>query len=243
GALREFTLRPELVRPLAELARSERATLFMVLLAAFNTLLHRYTGVEDIVVGTPVSGRRHEEIAKLIGFFSNTLALRTDLTGDPTFTELVARVKATSIQAQIHHELPFERLVEALNPERTESHSPVFQVLFGFDVVAEDQPTIDGHAVEQLPVPGWQSARFDLSIVVREHSDGSLHGRIEYATDLFDQTTIDRLIGHFTTLLGAVAANPAQRLSELPILTAPERQQVLVDWNATSRPYDRRCLH
>jgi amino acid adenylation domain-containing protein len=243
GALREFTIAPMSVAPLREAARRERATLFTLLLAAFNTVLHRYTGAEDVVVGTPISGRSHIEVAKLLGYFSNTLALRTDVSGDPTFSELVARVKATTVQAQIHQALPFEKLVEVLNPQRTESHSPVFQVLFGFDIMPARAPMLAGRELEPLPVPDWEWARFDLSIVIREQSDGSLHGRIEYARDLFDASTIGRLIGHFETVLEAAARDRTRRLSELPILTTHERRRMLVDWNATSKLYDRRCLH
>jgi amino acid adenylation domain-containing protein len=243
GSHREFTIGPALGTRLRELARSQRATQFMVLLAGFKTLLYRYTGVTDLVVGTPISGRHHEETANLLGYFSNTLALRSDLSGDPTFTELVARVKATTIAAQTHQELPFEKLVESLNPRRTESHSPVFQVLFGFDGMSAPAPTLAGHELETLPVPGWQWARFDLSMVLRELPDGGLAARIEYPTDLFDATTIDRLVGHFERLLHAAASDPDQRLSMLPILTADEERQLLVDWNQTTRPYDRRCLH
>jgi amino acid adenylation domain-containing protein len=243
GSSHEFTIEPGLAGRLRELSRRQRATQFMVLLAGFTTLLHRYTEVTDVVVGTPFSGRRHPEIANLLGYFSNTLALRSDLSGDPTFAELVARVKATTIGAQIHQELPFERLVESLNPDRAESHSPVFQVLFGFDIASTHAPTLAGHELQTLPVPGWQWARFDLSLVLRELPDGSLRARIEYSTDLFDATTIERLAGHLQTLLGAAAEDSGRRLSELPILGAQERRTLLVDWNETARTYDRRCLH
>ena len=165
GRLCEFVLAPEEAGPLRELARSEGASLFMVLLAAFKAVIHRHTGVRDMVIGSPVSGREHEETASLLGYFSNTLALRTDLSGDPTFAELLARVKLTTLEARAHQELPFEKLVEVLNPARDQSHSPIFQVLLGFDV-AQDAPTLAGHTLEQLPVPGWQWSRFDLSIEI-----------------------------------------------------------------------------
>ena len=242
GRLREFTIEPELAGALRELARGQRATQFMVLLAGFKTLLHRYTGVADLVVGTPVSGRRHQEITKLLGYFSNTLALRSDLSGDPTFAELIARVKATTIGAQVHQALPFEKLVETLNPERAESHSPIFQVLFGFDIASAQAPTLAGAELQMLPVPGWHWSRFDLSMVLRELPDGALHARVEYPTDLFDAASIDRLVGHFQTLLEAVATDPGQHLSELPMLTDPEQCR-FAQWNETSRPYDRRAPH
>jgi amino acid adenylation domain-containing protein len=242
GKLCEFELTPAEAAPLRDLARSHGASLFMVLLAAFKALVHRHTGVEDMVIGSPVSGREHEETASLLGYFSNTLALRTDLAGDPTFAELLERVKATTVEARAHQELPFEKLVEVLNPERNQSHTPIFQVLLGFDI-APDAPTLADSTLEQLPVPGWQWSRFDLSIILREREDGSLHAQLEYATDLFDASTIERLIGHYRTVLAAVGRGPEQRLSELPILTSAERALMLVDWNATARDYDRRCLH
>ncbi len=242
GRLCEFELTPAEAAPLRELARGQEASLFMVLLAGFKALVHRYTGVQDVVIGSPVSGREHEETASLLGYFSNTLALRTDLSDDPTLAELLARVKQTTLEARAHQELPFEKLVEALNPERNQSHSPIFQVLLGFDV-AEDAPTLAGRTLERLPVPGWQWSRFDLSIVLREREDGSLRAQLEYSTDLFDESTIERLVDHYRTVLTAGARGPEQRLSELPILTSAERARMLVDWNATARDYDRRCLH
>jgi surfactin family lipopeptide synthetase A len=242
GRLCEFKLDAARATPLRELARQEGVSLFMVLLAGFQALVHRYTGVEDLVLGTPVSGRQHEEIAPLLGFFSNTLALRTDVSGDPTFADLLARVKLDTLKARAHQELPFERLVEALNPDRSQSHTPIFQVLFGFDVAAP-APTLNGHTLEQLPVPGWHSSRFDLSIVMREREDGSLHGQLEYSTDLFEASTIERLICHYKTLLGAAVEDPRQRISELALLAPAERRQMLLDWNATAAPYDERPLH
>jgi amino acid adenylation domain-containing protein len=243
GTLTEFTFDSELVGSLRELAKDHSVSLFMVLLAALNTLLHRYTGVDDLVVGVPVSGRQHEEIAPLLGFFSNTLALRSDLSGDPTFSELLARVKATSLEAQIYQALPFEKLVEVLNPQRTQSHSPLFQVLFGFDVAPTKPPSLAGHGLVALPVPGWEWSRFDLSIVLREVPDGSLQASVEYATDLFDGSTIERLVGQLQTLLAAAAAEPRTSLSKLPMLSQAERRQMLVQWNSTARAYDGRCLH
>ena len=241
GALAQLRVGAAKAAPLRDLAAGESVSLFMVLLAAFKTLLHRYTGAQDIVLGTPVSGRHYEEIAPLLGYFSNTLVLRDDLSGDPTFRELLARVKVTVLEAQIHQELPFERLVELINPERAQSHSPLFQVLFAFDVAPAQPPMLAGHEVERLSAPGWEWSRFDLSLALRDEGDGSLCGELEYATDLFDAETIDRLIGHLSTLLDAIARDPTQRLSELPMLTEPERRQFAA-WNSTSREYDRRCL-
>jgi amino acid adenylation domain-containing protein len=242
GRLREFTLDPELADRLKELARSRRVSLFMVLLAAFNTLLHRYTGEEDVVVGAPVSGRHHDELEPLLGYFSNTLALRCDLAGDPTFAELLQQVRTTTLEAQAFQDLPFERLVEAVNPERAQSYSPIFQVLFGFDVAPPAPPTLAGRVLERQPVPGWKWSRFDLSIVCREVHGGGLRADVEWATDLFDEATVERLVGHFETLLRAVADNPDRRLSELPLLTKAEVEE-RVQWNATAAGYDARPIH
>src|SRR4051794_527284 len=183
----ERSIAAELVVPLRDIARREGVSLFTVLLAAFKTLLHRYTGVEDAVVGTPFSGRHYEETEFLLGYFSNTLPLRTDLSGDPTFAELLGRVKVTTLEALTYQELPFEKLVQVINPERAKSHSPLFQVMFGYDVVGSDQRTLAGVPAERLPIPRWEGARFDLSIVLRELPDGSLNMHLGYSTDLFDQ--------------------------------------------------------
>jgi amino acid adenylation domain-containing protein len=243
GRLREFTIGPELAEPLRGLARRQGVSMFMLLMAAFKALLHRYTGVEDLVVGAPASGRHYEETSDLLGFFTNTLVLRSDVSGDPTFAELLDAVKLTTMEAQIYQELPFEKLVEALNPARAKSHSPIVQVLLGYDVAPAQEPTIAGAQIEQLPIPGWEWSRLDLSIILREAPGRGLHAHLEYTTDLFDAATIERLIGHYTTVLEGVVRDPGQRLSQLPILTAEERQLMLVDWNATEHEYDSRPVH
>jgi amino acid adenylation domain-containing protein len=242
GGRCEFALAPAQVAPLQHLARSHRASLFMVLLATFKVLIHRYTGAQDVVLGSPVSGRLHEEIDSLLGFFTNTLALRTNLSGDPSFAELLARVKQTTLEARAHQELPFEKLVEVLNPERSQSHEPIFQVLFGFDVVPGGRE-LAGCTLEALPLPAWQWSRFDLTIVLREGADGSLRAHLEYSTDLFDASTIERLIAHYQTLLEAVADGPEQRLSELPMLAERERRRLLIEFNDCDALYPRSCVH
>jgi amino acid adenylation domain-containing protein len=242
GSWHEATIPAHEATPLRELASREGVSLFMVLLSGFKALLHRYTGVEDLVVGTPVSGRHHEEIAPLLGFFSNTLALRTDLAGDPSFAELLGRVRETMLGGLAHQELPFEKLVEVLNPERARSHSPIFQVLFGYDIVNSRERSLAGARAEQVPVPGWESARFDLSIVVHDLPDGALRLNVGYA-EVFDGSSIERLVGHLRTLLEAAALDPGQSLSRLPLLTAQERRTMLTDWNATKRSCQRDCLH
>ncbi len=240
GAWKEFEIPAQAVTPLRELARARGVSLFMVLTAAFKTLLHRYSGAVDLVLGTPVSGRHYEETAKLLGFFSNTLTLRTDLSGDPTFAELLHRVRTTVLGGLAHQELPFEKLVEVLNPERSRSHSPLFQVLFGYDIAAAESQRIAGHELERLPVPGWGWSRFDFDMVLRDTPDGSLHADVGYASDLFDPETIDRLVANFQTVLESVAADPEQHISRLQILSPPERRLTLEQWNDTAHDYDAR---
>jgi amino acid adenylation domain-containing protein len=243
GKLREFSIGSEIATPLRDLARRQGVSMFMLLAAAFKALLHRYTGIEDVVVGGPSSGRHYMETTGLLGFFTNWLVLRTDLSGDPTFAELLGRVKTTVLEGQIYQELPFERLVEALNPERVQSHSPLFQVLFSHDIAPAEQPRIAGRVLEELAVPGWEWARLDLSVYLRELPGGELQATLEYATDLFDDSTIERLIGHYTTVLQGVLRDPGKRLSQIPLLTEPERERMLTEWNDTAHPYDCRGIH
>jgi amino acid adenylation domain-containing protein len=243
GSWHELAIPAAEATPLRALAKSEGVSLFMVLLAGFKVLLHRYTGSEDVVVGTPVSGRHYEEIAPLLGFFSNTLALRTDLSGDPTFAELLARVKMTLLGGLAYQELPFEKLVQVLNPERARSHSPIFQVLFGYDRVSGRERTIGGAPARQEPIPGWESARFDLSIIVHDLPDGSLHLHVGYSTDLFDAGTVERLLANLRTLLASAATEPGSPISKLEIVARAQRAQLLEHWCDTDMPYDKRCLH
>ncbi len=238
GGWKELHIPAEVVGPLRELARERRVSLFMILTAAFETLLHRYSAADDIVIGTPVSGRYYEETEKLLGFFSNTLVLRTDLSGDPTFTELVDRVKVTVLGALAHQELPFEKLVEVVNPERSRSHSPLFQVLFGYDVVSAEPQRLAGHELEPLPIPGWNWSRFDFSMILRDSLEGSLHAHVGYASDLFDASTIDRFLANFQQILVS-AAQPERPISQLPIVAEAERRQ-LDEWNDTGHEYDPR---
>jgi amino acid adenylation domain-containing protein len=243
GGTIEVDLPPELVEPLRKLARSANVSLHVVLLAAYGALLHRYSGQADIVVGTPVTGRHHDEIARLVGYFSNMLALRADLGGDPTFGEVLQRVREATFGGLAHQELPFEKLIEELSPDRRVSHAPVFQVMFGFDVDRSVGSTFAGAPLERLPIPENHWSRFDLSLVVRERSNGRVTGFLEYSSDLFERSTAERMLGHFGTLLDAVGRDPEQPLSRLPILTAEERQTVLVDWNATQADFPHASVH
>jgi amino acid adenylation domain-containing protein len=239
GATQFLKLSQPLTDRLKALSRRENASLFMTLLAAFQTLLHRYTDQDDILVGTPIAGRTRPETEGLIGFFANTLVLRGDLSGDPSFRELLRRVRGTALDAYDHQELPFEKLVEELRPQRSFSHSPLFQVMFAF----QNAPTLNlgGLTIKPLRVER-DTATFDLSLMI-DQEPRSLYGALEYNTDLFDGSTIRRMIGHFHTLLEAIVADPERRLSELPILTEPERRQLLTR-HGDERVYEKDdCIH
>jgi amino acid adenylation domain-containing protein len=235
GATRPFALAGAVGEGLARLSREEGVTLFMTLLAAFQVLLQRYTGQDDVVVGSPIAGRTRTDLEGLIGFFVNTLVLRTDLAGDPTFRALLTRVRDVAWGAYAHQDVPFARLVEELNPARDLSHNPLFQVMFVLQNVPDS--TMEFHGLNATCSMGEpQAAKVDLSVYLAETGDG-LVGSCEYDTDLFDASTIERLIGHFQTLLSGIVANPEQRLSKLPLLSEAERHQLLVAWNDTAAEY------
>ncbi len=214
----------------------------MTLLAVFQVLLSRYSGQEDIVVGSSIAGRTYAEIEPLIGFFVNTLPLRANLSGSPTFRELLARVKQVALDGYAHQELPFEKLVEELQPERSLSYNPIFQVLFGLQNMPRRYFEASGLSVERSSIHQSTSI-LDMSWFAYPTPDGMLL-RVEYDTDLFDGTTIDRMLRHYEQLLRGVLENPDQRISQLPLLTDEERHQVLMEWNATSTEYPRdSCVH
>jgi amino acid adenylation domain-containing protein len=224
------------------LNRREGVTLFMTLLAVYQLLLSRYTGQTDIVVGTPVANRTRSEVEGLIGFFVNSLVMRTDLSDNPTFRELLYRVREVAVGAYAHQELPFEKLVEELQPQRDLSHNPLFQVNFAVQNGLMKIPQIPGLTLSPLAYENT-TTRFDIALHVRELDDG-LKVAIVYNTDLFDAARIERMFGHFRTLLEAIVANPDQRLVALPLLTQGERQQLLVEWNHTSYHYpSQACIH
>ncbi|MBV9279371.1 MAG: non-ribosomal peptide synthetase, partial [Chloroflexi bacterium] len=244
GAQRPFELPAELAEALRDLSRREGVTLFMTLLAAFKCLLHRYTGQEDVLVGTPIANRG-PETEGLVGLFVNTLVLRDDLSGDPRFRELVQQVRSTALEAYAHQDVPFEKLVEEIHPERDLSHSPIFQVLFNLQSDPMAQQPQAGTRLTGLTLEDVDTgaAKFDVTINLVERRDG-LGGHIEYNTDLFDVATIDRLASHFRTVLASVAADPDRKLSELTLLDDVERRRLLVEWNDTSRDFPRdRCVH
>ncbi|MBB4635035.1 non-ribosomal peptide synthetase [Longimicrobium terrae] len=242
GATLPVTVPANVLKPLRDLGHAEGATLFMVLLGAFQALLSRYGGGDDVVVGTPVSGRARGEVEELIGFFVNTLALRTDLSGDPSFREVLRRVRETTLGAFDHQEVPFEKLVAELQPERSLSHSPLFQVMFTLDAGSSASPGLSGVAVEEMGTEGG-AAKFDLTLGLGAVDDG-LAGALTWRTDLWDRATVERMMEHLGRVLEQVAANPAVRLSELELLGAGERRVVLEEWNRTAfRHADTRPVH
>ena len=196
----------------------------MTVLAAFQALLSRYTGQDDIVVGTPVAGRTRGETEGLIGFFLNTLVMRADLSGDPTFAEFLKRVREVALEAYAHQDLPFERLVEELQPERDMGSNPLFQVMLVLQKAAAELPTFPDLTPEFLP-NRIVTAKFDLTLFLNENSEG-LDVLLEYSTDLFEAKTIKRMLHHYQQLLECVANDPQRRVSELEILTEAERKPV-----------------
>ena len=242
GKRQSIELSKELTEGLKALSRKEGVTLFMTLLAVFQTLLYRYSGQKDIVVGSPIANRNWAEIEGLIGFFVNTLVLRTDTSENPTFRKLLQRVQTTALEAYEHQDLPFEKLVEELKPERSLSHSPLFQVMFVLQNAPSNSLNVERLSVSPLRI-GAETAKCDLTLSMRESVDG-LKGSLQYKTDLFDEETIIRMLGHFRVLIEGVIADPSQRLACLPVLTQPEKHQLLREWNVTKRDYPRdSCIH
>jgi aspartate racemase len=242
GARQTVVFSPSLIQALKALSQQHGVTLFMTLLAAFKVLLHRYTGQDDLVVGSALAGRTQTETEGLIGFFVNTVVLRTDLSGNPTFRELLARVREVCLGAYARQDLPFERLVEELQPERSLSHSPLFQVMFALQNAPSQGLELPGMAITPLEVDVG-TAPFDLTFQIAEKAAG-LSCLLVYNSDLFNVPTIVRMLGHFQTLLEGIAANPAQRIGTLPLVTDTERHQLLVEWNDTRRDYlHHECLH
>jgi surfactin family lipopeptide synthetase A len=232
-----ITLVPELLQPVKAFSRQEGCTLFMTILAAWQTLLYRYSGQVDIAVGTPIAGRSQVETEGLIGFFANTLVLRSDLSGEPSFRELLQRVRQTTLEAYEYPDLPFEKLVQELPPARDRSRHPLFQVMLVLHNMPAAPLALPGLTSESLLVDNG-TTKFDLMLSLQEQDD-SLEGTITYSTDLFDAATIDRLCGHFQVILTSAIADPDQAITTLPILTAAEQQQILVEWNHTSMEFSR----
>jgi amino acid adenylation domain-containing protein len=242
GSSLHFEIDSAMTAGLRRLSERCGATMFMTLHAAFAVLLSRYSGQDDVVIGSPIANRTRAEMEPMIGFFVNTLALRTDLTGDTSFVELVSRVRQCCLDAYAHQDLPFERLVDELQPERDLSRNPVFQVMFALQNAPMEHHEVSALKLEVLSRRRI-SAQFDLVLDIWEIGE-ELQAVLEYNTDLFDLSSVERMAGHFKTLLAGINANPEQQISTLPLLTAPERRQLLVEFNDTACEYPRhKCLH
>jgi amino acid adenylation domain-containing protein len=242
GSSHTLSLPADLTEALRRLARVHDSTLFMLLLAAFQSLLARYTGQGDICVGTPVAGRTSPELEGLIGFFVNTLVLRTELSDDPSFVELLGRVREACLGAYAHQDVPFEKLVEELRPQRDMSRQPLFQVMLAMQEWRGGELRLAGMDVEAIEGEGV-TAKFDLTLSLRE-AGGGFDGWFEYNSDLFDAATIERMTGHFKRLLEGVVTDASARVSELPLMGEDERRLVLEVFNDTAREYPREAtLH
>ncbi len=242
GAQQSWLVPKHVSEEFKALSRREGATLFMTLVAAFNILLHRYTSQDDLVVGTPVANRNRLEIEGLIGFFANTLVLRTDLSGNPSFRQLVQQVREVCLEAYVHQDLPFERLVEELHLERDLSRNPLFQAMFVLRNDSSQTVQLPGLTLSPIEVHHG-TAHFDL-ILHMINTEQGLTGTLVYNTDLFEAATIAGMLAHFQILLAAVVADPERRLSDLPLLNGAERDQVLFQWNESSACYDSNlCVH
>ncbi|NER81866.1 MAG: AMP-binding protein, partial [Leptolyngbya sp. SIO1D8] len=242
GARQSFLLPESLTKVLKAISQKAESTLFMTLLSAFKILLYRYSGQEDIVVGSAIANRNQVEIERLVGFFVNTLVLRTDVSGNPTFEELLDRVRKVMMGAYANQDLPFERLVEELQPERDADRNPLFQVSFDFQNTPKVGFELPGLTITPFEIERTR-ALFDLHLDITE-TDSKLECFWEYNTDLFERSTVKRMAGHFETLLEAITANPQQRVSELPLLSEPEQHQLLVEWNQTQVEYPQEsCIH
>ncbi|RKG66753.1 non-ribosomal peptide synthetase, partial [Corallococcus exercitus] len=242
GAELRVELPAALVEQLKALGRRTGATLYMVLLAAFQAVLHRYSGQDEVCVGTPSAGRSQAELEGLIGFFLNTLVLRTDLSGDPTFLELLGRVREAAMGAFDNQDVPFEKLVEELQPRRSLSYTPLFQVMLILQK-PQGRPQLGGLALEAIKSNAGRSM-FDLTLSLVEVERGGLVGHVEYSTDLFEEATIARLTQHLRTVLEAAIARPEASLASLPLMPEAEQRQVLLDFNRTHAdvPLDV-CFH
>jgi amino acid adenylation domain-containing protein len=243
GACEVLRLDTRLTRGLRALSREEGATLFMTLLAASQVVLGRWAGADEFPVGTAIANRDRTEIEGLVGFFVNTLVIRADLSGQPSFRQLLRRVRDVTLEAYAHHDVPFERLVEALAPERDLSRTPLFDVMCSLNSVPERELSLPGLTLSRIPL-GQSTSKFDLSLVFEESGEDVLVGKLTYSTDLFDAATIRRLLGHLSRVFEQVAADPERRVEDLELLTEGERRQLLLDWNRTAQAFPSgRCSH
>ena len=241
GGVFSVPLGADLVERLKRLAQREETTIFTVLLAAFNVLLFRYTHQEDVCIGVSVAGRRHLEIEALIGLFVNMLVIRTDMAGNPKFTDLLAQVRDASLDAHANQDLPFEKIVEELHPKRSLTYNPLFQVM----MTALQEPLHERRfgTLKATPyIVGASTSVFDLAAFVIEAADGTVWWRLQYSTALFDAARIGRMIGHYKTLLNGILQYPERRIGDLPLLT-PEELDQFSAWNRTSAEYPKSCVH
>ncbi|RUS95287.1 hypothetical protein DSM106972_090630 [Dulcicalothrix desertica PCC 7102] len=242
GGAQQFQLNSDLTQKLKILSQQSEATLFMTLLAAFATLLFRYSGQKDIVMGSPIANRNYPEIEPLIGCFINSLVLRINIKENPSFLELLQQVRQVALDAYSHQDAPFEKLVEVLQPERNLSHHPLFQVMFILQNAPVGRMEMPDLTLTPLEVEDI-AAKFDLSLSMMETQEG-LQARWDYNSDLFDATTITRMAGYFQTLLESIVANPQQRISNLSLLKEAEQHQLLVEWNSTkTESPNEQCIH
>lgn len=242
GSRLSIELPERLQLKLKELSRENGVTLFTTLLAAFKTLLYRYTGQEDLIVGSPVLNRQRPEIENLLGSFVNTLVLRTSYAGTPSFRETLRRVRDTCVGAFAHQDFPFEKLVEELQPQRDLARNPIFQVMFAFQNTSVPALELAGVRSEPVEVDGGMT-KFDLTFSLTDKELGIV-GHIEYSTDLFNRDTIARMARHFQTLLESIAVDPDHSIATLPVMTERERHQILFEWNDTAADYPKdKCIH
>jgi amino acid adenylation domain-containing protein len=236
GSVIKFDVPKKLVGAIDKLSRQESVTRFMVGLAAFQAVLHRYTGQDNLLLGTPVANRNRGETEPLVGLFVNTVVLRTDVSGDPTFRDLLERVRKTRLGAFAHQDVSLEALIEELRPARDTSRQPFFQAAFYYQNVTIIPERFSRHKLQVLPVHNG-TAMFDLRLVLEDGPFGGLWGWVEFNSDLFEETHIKQLVGHFLTVMEAATANPTTTLSKLPLLPPAERQRIVADWNQTTADY------
>ena len=243
GSIHRFRLGNDLTNKLKILSQKSGTSLFMTLQAAFVTFLYRYTGQEDIVIGSPITNRNRQALESFIGFFVNTLVLRTRLENNPTFKQLLSQVRQVALDAYVHQDLPFDTLVEALQPKRHKNLSPLFQVMFVLQNSPLEKFNLPGLNVTQIelnrPTAG---ANFDLTLSMQE-VNLELIGAFEYNANLFDTTTIARMVDNFQTLVESIVSNPDEKVGELPLLSAAQKHQLLVEWNNTQTDYPHQCIH
>ena len=238
GAAVNFEVGEEIKRQLMGLSKENDATAFMTLHSVFKVLLYRHSGQDDICVGVPIANRTRTETEGLIGFFVNTLALRCDMGGNPKFKQLLEQVKKTTLEAYAHQDLPFEKVVDLVQPQRDPSRSPLFQVMF----VLQNTPSAEKILPElsiKMEELECEISKFDLTLMLDEGNENGFYGKLEYNTDLYDRSTIERMVGNFLILLKEVLTNPDRTLDEYDLITEKERKQLIYDWNNTVLEYDR----